>query len=163
MGHVELSQDQTEAAARSLHRDVQELVFEDWPASEPGLILRENVRRLLGNPGAMSKGALAELLGVSPATLSRWIGGQQVPDTRAREAIASMFGLRTGDDLERTPIFLSFLPVTHAERLAWLHDRLGDVTWDELRDLFPALHRLLAGPTTAASAPRPSPRGRSGR
>lgn len=142
LGDLDLTHHQAEAIARALHRDVQELMFENWPAAEPGLILQQNIRRLLENSGAETKGALANTLGVSAATLSRWITGSQVPDTRARRAIASLFGLRSVEDLEQVPLFLSYLPITHAERLTWIQSRFVEMSWVELRDLFPALHRL---------------------
>lgn len=139
-----LSTDQVEAVSRSLHRDVQELIFDDWVSAEPGLVLRENVRRLLDNSGAPTKAELADRLEVSAATLSRWTGGQQEPDLRARRAIVSLFGLRSVEELEQVPLFLSYVPVTHAERVAWVQERVGEMRWDELRELFPALLRLLS-------------------
>ena len=142
LGDLDLTHQQAELVARALHRDVQELMFENWPAAEPGLILQQNIRRLLENSGVETKAGLAKTLGVSAATLSRWISGSQVPDTRARRAIASLFGLRGVDDLEQTPVFLSYSPVTHAERVAWIQSRLVDMSWVELRELFPALRRL---------------------
>jgi transcriptional regulator with XRE-family HTH domain len=142
LGESELDHQDAEAVAQSLHRDVQELMFENWPAAEPGLILRQNIGRLLGNSGAATKGELAKRLGVSAATLSRWISGQQQPDTRARRAIASLFGLRSSEDLEHTPLFLSYMPVTHAERVAWIQSHVVDMSWRELDELFPALRRL---------------------
>jgi transcriptional regulator with XRE-family HTH domain len=142
LGDVELDHDQVEAVAQSLHRDIQELMFENWPAAQPGRILRENVRRLLGNSGAETKGELASLLGVSAATLSRWTKGHQEPDTRARRAIVSLFGLQSVEELEQTPLFLSYAPVTHAERVAWIQSRVVDMSWHELKELFPALRRL---------------------
>ena len=146
MGETGLDHQQVELLARSLHRDVQELMFESWPAAEDGLILRENMRRLIENSGADSKGGLAKTLGVSAATLSRWISGQQVPDTRARRAIVSLFGLRSSEDLEQTPLFLSYTPVTHAERLVWIQSRLVRMSWTELGELFPAFQRLCSKP-----------------
>lgn len=142
LGDANLSHQQAEVVARALHRDVQELMFENWPATEPGLILRQNIGRLLGNSGAETKGELAKTLGVSAATLSRWISGSQVPDSRARRAIAALFGLGGAEDLEQTPVFLSYSPVTHAERLAWIQSRVVRMSWAELRELFPALRRL---------------------
>ncbi len=112
-------------------------------------MLTENLRRLLADPGDQTKAQLAEELGVSPATLSRWIGGTQIPDKTARGMIANLFGLRSSEELESSPIFLSYLPVTHGERIAWLNSRLRDMSWRELRELFPALLRIF-GPLDAA-------------
>lgn len=142
IGETALDHQQVDSIARSLHCDVQELMFENWADAEPGLIVRENLRRLLGNSGAESKGRLAKEIGVSAATLSRWISGQQVPDTRARRAIAALFGMSASEDLEQSPMFLSYLPVTHAERQVWIQSRLEQMSWLELRELFPAFRRL---------------------
>lgn len=142
LGESDLDYQHAEAVAQSLHRDIQELMFENWPAAEPGLILRQNIRRLLGNSGTETKGELAKRLGVSAATLSRWTGGHQEPDTRARRAIVSLFGLRSIEDLEQVPLFLAYVPVTHAERVAWIQSRVADMSWRELDELFPALRRL---------------------
>jgi transcriptional regulator with XRE-family HTH domain len=139
-----LSHDQVRAVADALSRDVQELFFEDWPQSKPGLVLHQNLRRLLADPGEQTKAQLAEELGVSPATLSRWIGGSQLPDTTARGMIANLFGLRNSEELEVNPLFLSYLPVTHGERVAWLGARLRAMSRRELHELFPALMRIFS-------------------
>ena len=152
-----LSPKHVKAVADALSRDQQELFYGDWPAATPGLLLKENLRRLLADPGEQTKAQLAEELGVSPATLSRWIGGPQIPDKTARAMIANLFGLRSSEELESSPIFLSYLPVTHGERVAWLSSRLRDMSWRELHELFPALLRIF-GPLDGALIDAPSKR-----
>ncbi len=139
-----LTPDQASAVAGALNRDVQELAFESWPRSKPGFVLQQNLKRLFADPGEKTKTQLAEELGVSPATLSRWVGGSQVPDTTARRMIANLFGLRDPEELENSPIFLSYLPVTHGERVAWLNSQLRSMSWRELHELFPALVRIFS-------------------
>jgi hypothetical protein len=139
-----LSHDQVNVVAAALNRDPQELFYENWPHSKPGLVLHQNLVRLLADPGEQTKTQLAKELGVSPATLSRWIGGSQLPDTTARRMIASLFGLRDPEELENSPIFLSYLPVTHGERVAWLSSRLRALSSRELQELFPALMRIFS-------------------
>jgi hypothetical protein len=58
--------------------------------------------------------------------------------------IANLFGLRDPEELESNPIFLSYLPVTHGERVAWLSSRLRAMSWRELHELFPALMRIFS-------------------
>ena len=58
--------------------------------------------------------------------------------------IAKLFGLRDPEELESNPIFLSYLPVTHGERVAWLSSRLRAMSWRELHELFPALMRIFS-------------------
>jgi hypothetical protein len=50
----------------------------------------------------------------------------------------------TPEELESNPIFLSYLPVTHGERVAWLSSRLRAMSWRELHELFPALMRIFS-------------------
>jgi transcriptional regulator with XRE-family HTH domain len=143
LGDCEFDFQQAELIARSLNHDVQDLLYEDWAASKPGLILRENLKRLLGNSGSSTKNELARELQVSRATVSRWISGRQQPDRRARTAIAGWFGLHRGEDLEQLPLFLSYAPVTHAERIAWVQAQLVEASSRRLAEIFPALRRLL--------------------
>jgi hypothetical protein len=42
-------------------------------------------------------------------------------------------------------VFLSVEPVALKDRRRWLHTRLDALNPDELRDLYPALRRLLDG------------------
>ena len=81
---------------------------------------------------------------MSPVTISRWIGGTQVPDLKARRMIALIFGLRDESDLGTVPIFLSFLPVTYGEQVAWINASMQEMIPAELRELFPALYRIFA-------------------
>ena len=143
--------EQIESLAKALHIDEQDLVFTTMPTAEGVDLLSENLKRLLASTGNQTKGALAKEIGVSPATLSRWISGGQVPDTSARRRIAVFFGLRSPEELAESPIFLSYLPVSHGERLAWLNSRLQVIASHELHYLFPALLRIFSG-STADSA-----------
>ena len=139
------------AVADALSRDQHGHFYEDWPAAIPGLMMAENLRLLLAGPGEQAIAQLAEELGVSPATLSRWIGSTQIPDRTAPGMIANQFGLRSPEELESSPVFLSYLPVTHGERVAWLSSQLKDMSCRERHDLCRALLRIL-GPLDGALA-----------
>lgn len=58
--------------------------------------------------------------------------------------IANRFGLRDPEELASNPIFLSSLPVTHGERVAWPSSRSRAMSWRELYELFPALMRIFS-------------------
>ena len=133
-----------EAIVRVLNLDEQDLVFSDLVASDGVNFLKLNLERLLSSPGKQTKSALAREIGVSPATLSRWIGGKQAPDGRARQKIAMIFGLRSEDELVGKPLFLSYLPVTYGEQVVWLNMCLKEISESELLDLFPALYRVFS-------------------
>ena len=133
-----------ESIARELNLDEQELVFTDMAIGEGVSLLKCNLERLLSSPGKLSKGDLAREVGVSPATLSRWISGVQVPDTKARRMIANLFGLRGEDELVNVPLFLSYQPLTYGEQIAWLNKCLQEIDENELFELFPALSRIFS-------------------
>ena len=57
--------------------------------------------------------------------------------------IAQFFGLEAGTDLSVIPVFLAPDPVSVQERRRWLQERVDALSADEIRDLFPALKRLL--------------------
>lgn len=145
-GQRSLSREETLLIAQALDRATDDLMFENWPHATPGLVLRENVKRLLGDNGPGNKGKTAKSLGVSQQTMSRWLHRGQAPDTKAKRAIVAMFGLRSVEELEQSPLFLSYLPVTHVERLAWLSEQLRSMPPAKLRSLFPSLQRILSGP-----------------
>jgi hypothetical protein len=150
--------DQIERVAAALNADEQDLVFANMPAVAGVNVLHKNLERLFSNPGKNTKGQLAEQLEVDPATLSRWIGGKQAPDTAARRRIAALFGLGGPEELDQNPIFLSYLPVTHAERIAWVNSRLQEISLQELRELFPAFYRMLSRIENHSARPPRSPR-----
>lgn len=106
-------------------------------------LLAENLRYLLNSLGRGGKKALAGEIGVDPTTLSRWLNGSFVPHTSTLRQLLSHFGLPPETNLEQEPIFLSAQPISAVERRKWLHERIDSLRSDELRDLYPALRRLL--------------------
>ncbi len=104
---------------------------------------RLNLQRLLESIQPKTKAQLAEELGVHPSAFSRWMRGQ-TPDRSARKALRDYFGLRGEIDLIEEPLFLSYLPLTHGERVNWVRARVGEVSPIQLREMFPALSKLLS-------------------
>ncbi len=106
-------------------------------------VLHENLRFLFGSLGHGGKKSLASELGVDQTTVSRWLNGSYEPQTSSLRQISSYFGLPVGTDLREDLIFLSADPVALTERRNWLRARIDDLSTDELRELYPALRRML--------------------
>ena len=106
-------------------------------------ILRENLCYLVDIPKKGVKKELSDSLDIQPATLSRWLAGKQRPAQKYREVIKAHFGVSTQIDLERDPLFLSIYPLHEAGQRTWLHDRINAMDAETLRELFPALEKLL--------------------
>lgn len=140
--------EQIENLASALALDVSDLLLGDLldNLGTHGVLMR-NVVRLLDGRGDVSQKDLAQQLGVSHETITRWRTLKRVPDKSARVALVRYFGLNGVEDLERKPFFLSFAPVTHAERVVWLHDNVKTMPPHVLCALFPALVRLLSPST----------------
>jgi transcriptional regulator with XRE-family HTH domain len=106
-------------------------------------VLRENLTYLMNALGHGGKKALAAKLSVDPTTISRWLNGTSQPSGATLSQLASYFGIPGGTDLRSDPVFLSVEPVAVSERKQWLVSRLESLSADELRDLYPALRRML--------------------
>lgn len=140
---------QLEALANALALDLVDLQLASMLDNlGPNGILMRNVVRLLDGRGALSQKDLAVELGVSQETITRWRSLKRVPDKAAKQAIVRYFGLGAMDDLERKPLFLSYAPVTHAERVNWLQETARRMHSSKLSELFPALMRLMGGTCT---------------
>jgi transcriptional regulator with XRE-family HTH domain len=134
-----------------LHRLGQAFEFPDEPEhlrfvnlpSEHADLLLENLRHLFGSLDHGGKKAVADSLGIDPTTISRWLNGSSKPHSRSLELLARHFGLPANTDLRIAPVFLAFEPLAATERRQWLHSRIDALTQDDLRSLYPALHRLL--------------------
>ena len=143
-GHRPLSQSEIGSVIGALGLDEHEFVYGNLPIAEGINFVAKNLERLTSSASGQTKAELGRLIGVSPVTISRWIGGTQVPDLKARKMIALVFGMRDESELGTVPIFLSFLPVTYGEQIAWINVSMQEMLPAELRDLFPALYRIFA-------------------
>ncbi len=106
-------------------------------------VLRENLRRLIGSLGPSGQKRLAQGLGFDPTTVSRWYRGKHKPNPTNLGKLRGGFGLPEGTDLRTEPLYTSTDPVGEAEQKAWLHEQINRLDADALRELFPALERLL--------------------
>ncbi len=108
-----------------------------------GDILVENIRYLIDGLPYGQKKEFAAKLGVDVTTVSRWIGGAQRPTKKKLEEIGKYFGLPPGTDLNSEPIFLWTDPVSETQMKSWLMEQIQQIDGKTLREIFPALRRLL--------------------
>jgi transcriptional regulator with XRE-family HTH domain len=139
---AEISSRQMRALAEALGLDEENLRFANLPRDQ-GRVLAENLQFLFSTLERGGKKSLASKMGIDPTTVSRWLSGAYEPQPASLSQLVSEFGLPSGTDLLQDPIFLSAEPVSAVERRQWLSKRINALSSDELRDLFPALRRLL--------------------
>jgi transcriptional regulator with XRE-family HTH domain len=108
-----------------------------------GDILVENIRHLIDGLPHGQKKEFAAKLGVDVTTVSRWIGGAQRPTKKKLEEIGKYFGLPPGTDLDSEAIFLWTDPVSETQMKSWLMEQIQHIDGKTLREVFPALRRLL--------------------
>jgi transcriptional regulator with XRE-family HTH domain len=130
------------AEALGFEVEVESLRFANLPRDR-GHVLSENLRFLFSTLGHGGKKAIASELGIDPTTVSRWLSGAYEPQLASLRQLVSHFGLPADTDLQEDPIFLSAEPVSAIERRTWLHERINALSRNELRELFPALLRIL--------------------
>jgi len=106
-------------------------------------ILVENIRHLLNGLPHGQKKEFAQSLGVDVTTVSRWLGGAQRPTKKKLEEIEKYFGLPPGTNLVSEPIFLWTEPISESQIKSWITDTIQQTDVKTLREIFPALRRLL--------------------
>jgi hypothetical protein len=131
------------ARALELAEDASELRFRDFLADSGRNVLVENLRFLFDDLERGGKKMLAEFFEVDPTTISRWLKGSSEPQGPGLRSIATYFRLPVDTNLRRDPIFLSLDPVSLVAKRNWVHDRLDKLSEQDLRDLYPALRRML--------------------
>lgn len=130
------------ARAFELEEEGETLRFSDL-VRDGTKILMENLRFLIGNLGHGEKKVLAKELEIDPTTVSRWLNGTYEPQSPTLQQLMTHFGLPSKTDLRHDPIFLSAEPVSDAERRHWLFRRIDELSSSEIRELYPALRRML--------------------
>lgn len=143
--NAELRKDEQECVAAALGVTEEDLLFAHLLEDSGTDILRENIGYLLDTLDHGQKKMFAADLEVHGTTVSRWRSGLQVPERSKLVAICHYFRLPAGTDLATEPIFLSPLPISEAERKAWLHRHIEEMDARTLSELFSALQRLLGG------------------
>ena len=108
-----------------------------------GDVLVENIRHLINGLPHGQKKEFASKLRVDVTTVSRWIGGAQRPTKKKLEEIGKYFGLPPGTALDSEVIFLWTEPVSETQMKNWLMEQIQQIDGKTLREVFPALRRLL--------------------
>lgn len=106
-------------------------------------VLAENIRHLVGTLPHGLKKQFASTLGVDATTISRWINHGQRPTKKKMDDICHYFGLSAGTNLETDPIFLRVDPISESQMRSWISEKINQVDGKTLREIFPALKRLL--------------------
>ncbi len=143
---AQLDDQEIEDVARSFEISEEELRSADFLQDAGTDVLHENLRQLVGSLEHGGKKRLALELGLDPTTISRWLAAKNRPPSPTLRHLVHYFGLPTGTDLTTEPIFLSPDPLSIVERKEWLRDRIDAMDADDLREIYPALQRLLDEP-----------------
>lgn len=106
-------------------------------------VLHENIRFLFDSGTHGDKLKFAESYGMTASTVSRWISGKHPPEGQNPARLAEFFGLSPSVNLARDRVFLSYRPVTVLQRKKRIKDLIDLLPPDDLRELLPALEKLL--------------------
>jgi len=142
-GGVDLQPKEISAMAKAYKVGVNDMRTLNLLSKEKVDVLTANIRHLIDGLAHGQRKHFAAELGVDVTTVSRWSTAVQRPTKTKLGRIRDYFGLPIAMDLEGDPIFLSLDPVTGSEMKSWLHEQIEGLEADTLRNLFPALQRLL--------------------
>jgi transcriptional regulator with XRE-family HTH domain len=135
------SDQQIRDLAEAFRLEEEDLRFRDLVIDSGEDVLAANMRYLFDLTHGL-KGKVAEELGVNKSTITEWANGNRpVPETLKR--LARYFGISWSDDLETTPIFLSYEPVSDSAKRRWLVERIKRLSPSELSRIFDALKKIL--------------------
>ena len=134
--------DELRLLAEGFGRTEEELQFSNLLAESNVNIWQENVLYLLSTLKHGTNGRLAEALGVSAGTVSKWKKREHLPEKIHQQKLREIFELHA-TDLQEEPLFLSPTPVDTFGRRMWLCERIKEMDGKTLQSLFPALERLL--------------------
>ena len=144
-GGVDLQPKELALIAKAYKIGVNELRTQNLVSKENVDVLAANIRHLIDGLAHGQRKHFAAELGVDVTTVSRWSSSAQRPTKTKLKRICDYFGLPLATNLEDDPVFLSLDPVTGSEMKSWLHEQIEGLDADTLRNLFPALQRLLKG------------------
>ena len=142
-GGVDLQPKEISAMAKAYKIGVNDMRTLNLLSKEKVNVLTANIRHLIEGLAHGQRKYFAAELGVDVTTVSRWSSSAQRPTRTKLRRICEYFGLPLATNLEDDPVFLSLDPVTGSEMKSWLHEQIEGLDADTLRNLFPALQRLL--------------------
>jgi transcriptional regulator with XRE-family HTH domain len=137
------SREEVRKLARATGQEVESLLSADLVAEGRTNVVEENLRYLFSTLAHGDSKRMAEEVGVHPTTISEWASGRQVPSNSHLHAISRYFGLSPFVDLRTVPLFLMLEPVGHHARREWVVKQVSEMRPEDLRDLYPALRRIL--------------------
>ena len=138
LGNLEISD-----IAIALEIVEEQLRWEDILSTSSVDVLKENLSYLLGSLEHGGKKKIAADLSIDPTTISRWLSGVITPQGSTLKRLSNYFGLAAETDLRKSAVFLSVEPVSLPERRRWLNQQIEALSGNELRELYPALQRIL--------------------
>lgn len=141
--HGKLTPTEQQSLAESFRVTESDLQHADLLAESGINIWQENVLCLLSSLQHGSHKMLAEALGVTPGTISKWKKRDHVPERTYKAKLCEVFEWYSSD-LEVEPVFLSPTPMDTVGRREWLRARIKQIDSETLHLLFPALERLLS-------------------
>jgi len=121
--------------------NIEKAEFQTVDLLETTNIFKENFCFLLNE--CSEKKDIRKELGVHPSTISKWKSGKQPPSSTHLRHIKKVFGLDDSIDLNRDPLFLSMEPVSDLGKKQWIKENIDSLSPQGLRELYPALRRLL--------------------
>jgi len=142
-GGVDIQPKEIAVVAKAYKVGVNDLRTQNLVSEEKTDVLSANIRHLIDGLAHGQRKQFAAQLGVDVTTVSRWSTAAQRPTKTKLRRICDYFGLPVATNLEADPVFLSLDPVTGSEMKRWLHEQIEGLDSDTIRNLFPALQRLL--------------------
>ena len=140
---VDLEPQEVALIAKAYKVGVNDLRTQNLVTKEKVDVLAANIRHLIDGLAHGQRRQFAAGLGVDVTTVSRWSTAAQRPTKTKLGRIRDYFGLPVATSLEVDPIFLSLEPVTGNEMRSWLHEQIEGLDAETLRNMFPALERIL--------------------
>lgn len=106
-------------------------------------VLTENIRHLINTLPHGQKKKFAAKLAIDVTTVSRWLNRAQRPTRTKLKQICNYFGLPPDTNLEVEAVFLWTGPIGESQMKDWISERVGRLDGKTLKEIFPALRRLL--------------------
>jgi transcriptional regulator with XRE-family HTH domain len=142
LGGASLSGDEREAICEGFSIGLETLLHDETFGMDGFELARENIKFLVGRLPHGEGKKMAQALGVSKETISRWKNNGVTNKIRP-DKILKYLGLDPRININTDPLFLSLNPVGKFAIKKWLMDQLESISSDELSKLFPALKKLL--------------------
>jgi transcriptional regulator with XRE-family HTH domain len=132
-----------EAIKKSLGVNPEEIQYTRLLESDRVNILVENVVYLLDSLEHGEQKQVADKIGRSPLTVSRWHTRKQPPELSVVKQLQEALGVPLARDLSREALFLEPGPVGSQARRRWLQQQVGKLPDERLNGYWLAFYDLL--------------------